>query len=223
MSALPVPMDEAEARRVTARIRLLLDQIADNTGKVLDLIEQVRGGSAWQPMGYEPWTAYVGAEFGRVLARLSRDDRLPAVVKMRELGMSTRAIGEVVGVDHATVVRDLSRGGADAPPDQPVTGMDGKRYVRNGKPTARGMQELAAVVPPPARRRAPAPVDPAPGPGPLAERTGTTEWSSRVQAVSSECPMEDLTDDEVRELLGAATFLRDYCHGELALRGASDV
>lgn len=49
-------------------------------------------------------------------------------------------------------------------------------------------------------------------------RAGVTTWSRRVQNVSAKCPMDDLTTDEVEELLGAATFLRDYCKGELIRR-----
>lgn len=148
MTALAVAMGEKEARQVTQRIRQLLDRIANDTDKVLDLIDQARAGDAWKPLGYDSWTAYVDVEFGDALARLSRKDRIPAVVKMRELGMSTRAIGEVVGVDPRTVRRDLDSGGACAPPGA-VVGRDGKCYVRNGKPTAAGMRAIAAAVPPP--------------------------------------------------------------------------
>lgn len=154
MSALPVPMDKAEAERVTQRIRLLLDSIANNAEKVLDLIEQAKAADAWKPLGYDSWTDYVAAEFGEALARLNRGDRLQAVVKMRELGMSTRAIGEVVGTDHATVVRDLKKsGGADAPPEQAVTGRDGKTYPRpamllpSGKPDAASTEAIGKAAP----------------------------------------------------------------------------
>jgi hypothetical protein len=50
-------------------------------------------------------------------------------------------------------------------------------------------------------------------------RPGATEWSHIVQRVSASCPIEELTDDEVKELHGAATFLRDYCQGEVMTRG----
>ena len=49
-------------------------------------------------------------------------------------------------------------------------------------------------------------------------RPGVSTWSRRVQTVSAKVPMGDLTDDEVSELHGAATFLRDYCAGELINR-----
>jgi hypothetical protein len=51
-------------------------------------------------------------------------------------------------------------------------------------------------------------------------RPGINKWSRRVQAVSANCPMSELTDDEVNEILGAATFLRNYCLGELIRRKA---
>jgi hypothetical protein len=49
-------------------------------------------------------------------------------------------------------------------------------------------------------------------------RDGVTEWSRRVEAVSAECPMSSLTTEEIRELQGAATYLRNYCEGELVGR-----
>lgn len=157
--ALDVPMSKAEAERTTMKIKLLLNQIADVTDKVLDLIEKAKAGDAWQPLGYESWTAYVAAEFGAILKRLDRADRLPAVVKMRELGMSTRAIGEVVGVDPKTVRNDLNRAGGEYSPPAEVTGTDDKTYqparvLPSGKLDASTVEGMGKVVPP-IRRRTP--------------------------------------------------------------------
>jgi predicted transcriptional regulator len=51
-----------------------------------------------------------------------------------------------------------------------------------------------------------------------AVREGITEWSRRVETVSAECPMGSLSVEEIRELQGAATYLRNYCEGELVGR-----
>jgi hypothetical protein len=53
---------------------------------------------------------------------------------------------------------------------------------------------------------------------PPAEREGITEWSRRVETVSAECPISTLTIEEIKELQGAATYLRSYCEGELMRR-----
>lgn len=63
------------------------------------------------------------------------------------------------------------------------------------------------------------PAPPAPKPSKPTPREGISNWSRRVQRVSADCPMSDLTVAEVEELHGAATFLRDYCQGELMRRG----
>jgi hypothetical protein len=51
--------------------------------------------------------------FGEALARLGIDPRREVVKELTELGLSTRAIAPIVGVDQSTVVRDLRSGDAD--------------------------------------------------------------------------------------------------------------
>ena len=59
--------------------------------------------------------------------RRRRAERVAKVAELREKSLSTRAIGDAVGVDHTTVVRNLKRGGAPAPPAK-VNGLDGKQH-----------------------------------------------------------------------------------------------
>jgi hypothetical protein len=49
-------------------------------------------------------------------------------------------------------------------------------------------------------------------------RPGVNKWSRAVERVSAKCPMKQLTDDELAELRGAATFLSHYCSGEQVRR-----
>ena len=187
--------------------------------------------------------------------------------------MSTRAIASVTGVSNATVSRDR----AGVANQTPVTGLDGKVYVRRGRPTSEGMQELAESVPA-VRRRRPLPdayrdalatlektlarlerlhaddrfarfAASEPGEalsrrlGDLAQRgdtlavrlavrlsattsrPGDNVWSRKVQNVSATVPIDEFTDDEVEELLGAAEFLFHLCRGTLRNRnpGATNV
>lgn len=115
-------MSKAAAERLSADIRRRLDTIADNAEQVVPLIDQAKAGNAHEALGYPSWTAYVSDRFGGALGKLKQAERQPLVLLLAEQGMSTRAIGSVVGANQSTVVRDLA-GDADASPG-PVTGTD---------------------------------------------------------------------------------------------------
>ncbi|MDQ3465212.1 MAG: hypothetical protein M3500_11060, partial [Actinomycetota bacterium] len=76
--AAPLTADGAE--RLTARIRLRLDTIADNAEQVVPLIEQAKAGDAHQALGYPSWIAYVSERFRGTLGRLDRSTRQPLVL-----------------------------------------------------------------------------------------------------------------------------------------------
>lgn len=84
-------------------------------------------------------------------------------------------------------------------------------FVPNTEPT-RGSAEPSNVVPLPTRPPAEPEVN-------LAPRAGATDWSRRVQEITVNIRMEELSDEEVLELQGAVEFLLDYCVGTLTLRG----
>lgn len=154
MTALEITMTTSEAKQVTERIKLLVGQIVDTSDKVVQLIEKAKAGEAWRVLGYGSWTAYVTAEFAGALEGLARAERVPIVAKLSETGMSTRAIATVVGAGKSTIDRDLDQVSHDGTPDLNISsetytsGLDGKTYLRNGRPTAKGMTELANAVPP---------------------------------------------------------------------------
>lgn len=115
---LAVALTSDEARSLTDEIRSRFEDVAP-------LIARAFAGRIWQPMGYPSWHEYVVGEFGGPL-RLGRTERIEAVGDLRQAGLSTRAIGTALGVDHTTVMEDMSGGGN--PPPAPVTGLDGKTY-----------------------------------------------------------------------------------------------
>jgi hypothetical protein len=80
----------------------------------------------WTVLGYRSWQEYVDTEFGAERVRLPADQRKKAVEELRLSGMSTRAIGQTLGVNRSTVQKDLQVGGIH-PPEE-VIGADGKRY-----------------------------------------------------------------------------------------------
>jgi len=75
--------------------------------------------------------------------RLTIEERQPVVATLREEGYSTREIAGIVGVDHATVVRDA---GANAPPDDAVTREQEVESGANAPPTRTSRERIAKAL-----------------------------------------------------------------------------
>lgn len=110
-------MTPDEIRAGVDAVREWVDEYPEAT--VLALWE----ARAWTELGYETWDALVAGEWSRSIV-LPRPERREVVGRLRQEGMSTRAIASAVGTDHSTVVRDLQSTGADAPVE--VTSLDGR-------------------------------------------------------------------------------------------------
>lgn len=123
------PLSEQDAERLSDRIALRLDAIADNYSAVVPMIREAVERRAWMALGYRSPGEYASTRFGGSLARLGAEFRQDVARELAEMGMSTRAIGEVVGASKDTVRRDLDATGASAPVG-PVTGLNGKTYAR---------------------------------------------------------------------------------------------
>lgn len=115
------------ARERADRIRDRLVMIVEHRDEVLALIRQARDAGDAESLGYPSWSAYVSGEFGGLLPRLSRDERIPLASQLRALGMSTRAIAPVVGIDERTVRRDLNAANAALPVEVKAT--DGRTFA----------------------------------------------------------------------------------------------
>ncbi|MFY1686406.1 helix-turn-helix domain-containing protein [Plantactinospora sp. WMMB782] len=110
----------ARAARIRAGIGAYLATLAD--------IAAAYAQQDWRALGYADWQAYVDGEYSEHRLKLSPEHRQKAVAELRLAGMSQRAIGSALGVDQATVIRDLRRGDADASPEE-IKGADGKTYA----------------------------------------------------------------------------------------------
>lgn len=109
-------MSEHDARRITERIRLTAFTARESLEKLQALVAEAQEGQAHVALGYASWTAYLADVLGEEPLRLPRDQRQALVGYLAGEGMSTRAIAPIVGVDNATVHRDLRRV-ADATPE----------------------------------------------------------------------------------------------------------
>lgn len=112
MSELTFPvMDVASARRLTERIRLNVVAVRDGVEKLQALLEEAKEGNVHVALGYPSWPAYVADVMGEEPLRLSRDDRREIVHYLTGEGMSTRAIGQALGVSREAVRKDVAASG----------------------------------------------------------------------------------------------------------------
>lgn len=151
------PLTEGDAERLSSRISLRLDTIADNYTAVLPLIREAIERQAHVALGYRSPGEYAADRFGDALSKLGPEMRQAVVRELADLGMSTRAIAPVVGVSQKTVVKDTQVIPEVSPPDledearaaeydrargydrpreersqeaRAITGIDGKQYTR---------------------------------------------------------------------------------------------
>jgi len=137
----PLPPSQYEALKADIAERGVLVPVElDETGAVLDGHHRLRAYRELRAAGvrvpqYPRVLRHLRSEEAKVahalrlnLSRrhLGRAERAEVVAGLRQRGWSLRRIGELLGVSHATVRRDLA-GGTDEPPAL-VEGSDGKRY-----------------------------------------------------------------------------------------------
>lgn len=142
---LPVPLSEGKARVLDKRIRQASIRVADESANLLDLLEEAAVGQAHIALGFASWTAYVKDAVS--ITPTDDNERKALVSLMSGKGMSQRAIADVVGVNQATVSRDLAEG--DAPVSGKTTGLDNKEYERTPKQKPLDVEEVEEPEPKP--------------------------------------------------------------------------
>ena len=88
-----IALDVNAARRLTERIRLIAQNVADNVEKLRELVAEAKDSNAHVALGYASWTAYLQDVFGDEPLRLARDVRQELVAELTAQGMSSREIG----------------------------------------------------------------------------------------------------------------------------------
>lgn len=121
----PMPaLTEADAKRLTLQLKLLLGSVADQIDEVKELISQAKSGRADVALGYKSWTAYCETEFAGALPLLERPRRLELVSSLTDLGMSSRAIAPIVRVTDRQVRKDQQVGTQFPPVPNPIVGAE---------------------------------------------------------------------------------------------------
>ena len=112
------------ARRRAERIRIKARSITEQYAELRALVDEAERNEDYLTLGYQSWTAYLTDVFGDEPLRLPRDARIPMSNMLAEKGMSTRAIGSMLGVHHDTVATDIRAGVGNPTPERinPATG-----------------------------------------------------------------------------------------------------
>lgn len=105
-----IELTEAEARRLTERIRSALDRVSTAWADLAERITEAYQRRADLALGYTSWAEYADAEL-RPAEGLAVEVRRQLVSMLSAAGMSTRAIAPTVGVTHPTVIADQRSGG----------------------------------------------------------------------------------------------------------------
>lgn len=151
MTVAVAMLTEAEARRLTERIRTALDRVSTALADLAERITEAYQRRADLALGYDSWAEYADAEL-KPSEGLAADVRRQLVGMLSAQGMSTRAIAPTVGVSDRQAAYDKASAGVQllhTSPAQPeridrttgemldpeptpakVTGLDGKTYPR---------------------------------------------------------------------------------------------
>jgi hypothetical protein len=124
-----------EARELTDRIKGHIAEVL----ALLALMAEAFERRADVALGYQTWSAYCHAEFP-ALNWNAVEERRGAVLYLKGLRMSNRAIGHALSMDERTVRNDLSRAGNSASRGEArsapraTRGLDGKVYPATRAP-----------------------------------------------------------------------------------------
>ncbi|PZG04854.1 hypothetical protein C1I95_33040 [Micromonospora craterilacus] len=96
----------------------------------------------WQVLGYPTWQDYLDGEYGADRLRVPEVHRRAAVATLRQVGMSTRAIGAALGVSKDTAAREVATVAAETD-DLPATvrSLDGRE-----RPATRPARSTPVVI-----------------------------------------------------------------------------
>lgn len=121
-----IAMSASDARRLDDDIRTAVLELHAQWDDLQALLEKASQSQLHVLLGYKSWTAYVYDVFGDTPLQLERGVRTKAIIAMAdELGMPTRAIGAVLGINHGTVNKILRANDAG---HKIVTGRNGQEH-----------------------------------------------------------------------------------------------
>jgi predicted XRE-type DNA-binding protein len=151
--ALASGLTREEAVAVTGQIREAAVVFSEAWAGAEEAVRRAYEGRAWQALGYGTWEAYCQGEFSQTRLFRTVEERRDRSARLAKAGLSSRAIGALLGIGSATARRDRQLGAPDGAPDGTggsVQGRDGKTYKTHAlaKPEmlARNLEILDALA-----------------------------------------------------------------------------
>lgn len=132
-----VVLTDSDAEDFDARFQVALGTYAEARQELIDCIQFVRGSDVAERLGFKSRGDYIADRVAGLNVKWAVEDRRSLVELMaydKDGGMSTRQIGNALGVSHPTVMSDMKSGGKNLPPERTVQGSDGKTYTHEAKP-----------------------------------------------------------------------------------------
>lgn len=158
------PIGARQTEDLIGRIDTALGQMTGYASDVAQYVAKIYAGQGWLSLGYESWEDLARERLGGRLEQLDRVVRQSLVAELYSAGLSVRAIAPVVGINQATVVRDVRvMHDASLAPGGPVVehvttekthGRDGRMYTRMADTDSLAPRRTARVRTPILRKRA---------------------------------------------------------------------
>lgn len=108
----------------------LVDRIKGGIQVIWEDVTALYLGQGWLALGYQSWDEMSESEFAGARLRIPREQRQQTVSMLHDHGLSTRAIGSVLGISKDTAARDLTDLPVSDETPAAIVGQDGKTYPR---------------------------------------------------------------------------------------------
>lgn len=131
------PLSKTQAKALDKKIRGTSDRVQKNLDKadeefdsLLGLVAEAAQGEIHKGLGIKSWTAWV--KDAVQIQVTNKEERQHVANILSGKGLSTRAIGAMVGADQKTISNDLKETGSTEE-NSSVVGLDGREYKKKSK------------------------------------------------------------------------------------------
>src|SRR5699024_528370 len=120
-----VVITDSDAEDFDARFQVALGTYAEARQELIDCIEFVRNTDIAERMGFKSRGDYIASRVAGRNVKWAAEDRR-SLVELMSPTMSTRQVGNALGVSHPTVMKDMKSTGNNLPVERKVESSDGK-------------------------------------------------------------------------------------------------